>query len=243
MSFTHVQGKVAATAGSGSPTTLAVVLNAAPTAGNLVCVAFCPGVSVTGLTVKDANNNSYTVTPLSPSTFQTGCGQVWLAYLLSAPANASATINLSWTTTAQTAPAWVDEFSFTGGSAAFDLDVANNTGVAGTTINTPSITPAGAGELLFAGAAAGGTISAPVAGGASTNGVWTGAAGAITSGDMAEYRLSSSSGATAVNYTQSSGAWSGMAMALKIVASFTPDEDFSSSLKMQFSDPAVSVWQ
>jgi hypothetical protein len=204
--FTHVRGA----SHGASGTTNAVALGAAPTTGHLVVVAACPDVAVTALTVKDANNNSYTITPHSPSTVTSGAGQCWMAYLLSAPANASATINISWTGAANVA-GFADEFSYTGGTATFDTDIAANTATAGTTINTPSITPAASGELLFAGAAAGGTISG-------VGGTWATSGGAILFGDDAEYILSSASGATAVNFAQSSGGWSSMAIAIKLVS-------------------------
>jgi hypothetical protein len=216
MAFTHIQGNSHNATGV---TTLNVVLGGAPTLGNLVCVTFSPGGStISSLAIKDSNNNSYAISGNSPSTFISGAGQIYMAYLLSAPANASATITATWTTVTSAAM-WADEFHYTGGTCSFDIDIAASTASSAVTINTPSITPAGAGELLYSGAAAGGTISAPVAGGSSTNGIWTGSDGAIAAGDMAEYILSSASGATAVNYTQSSGAWSAMAMAFILTAS------------------------
>lgn len=237
MGFTHIQG--ISNNGIGV-TTLALTLGSNPTAGNIVCVGFCPGAAVTAFTCKDSNNNSYTVTPNSPSTNISGAGQVWLAYLLSAPANATKSLTLAWTTTAGVA-AWADEFHVSGGTAAFDKDIAAGTSTAGTTINTPSISPTGAGELLFAAASAGGSISAPASG--ATLGVWTGSGGAITTGDMAEYDLSAGS-ATAVQFTQSSGGWSAMAMAFSFTASgFTPDEDFWQSTTPAPTDPDITVWQ
>ena len=202
-----MQGK--SVAGS-TGTSQNLVLSAAPTTGNTVTVEACPSVAVTSLTVKDSNNNSYTVTTNSPSTVQSGAGQCWSAYLLSAPANASATITASWTTTATT-PMFADEFSCSGCTIAFDKDAKANSSVAGTTINTPSITPTNSSELLYAGAAAGGTISA-------VGSPWTQNADIVRNGDWAEYDLSAT-GATSVNFTQSSGTWSAMAMAFTVTAS------------------------
>lgn len=213
MAFAHVRGAVGSVGGS---TTFNIVLGGAPATGNLVCVGIAPGAAVTAMTVKDSANNSYTITPNSPSTNQSGAGQVWLFYLLSAPANATATITASWTTSANAA-GYADEFSYTG-TATFDKDVPANTGVAGTAINTPTINPTNANSLLYAVSAAGGTISAPTNG--ATQGVWTGVAGIITDGDMGEYVLSAT-GSTAVNYVQSSGTWSGMVMAFFVPAGGT----------------------
>jgi hypothetical protein len=216
MSFTHVQGKVISQFVS-SVTTLSLVLSSAPTTGNLVCVGFlAQAQNVSALTVKDSNNNSYTVTPNSPAT-QSSCGAAFTAYLLSAPSNASATITATWTT-ASNAAIWADEFSYTGGSAVFDKDLAG-TGTTGTTINTPVLVPAGAGELGYVQGLAQGSISAPAAG--ATLGSWTGSAGAITNGNMAEYALNLSA-STAADFTQSSGAWAAMGMLIKIVAGGTP---------------------
>jgi hypothetical protein len=149
----------------------------------------------------------------------------------------TATINSPGTTV----NVWADEFVVSGGTASFDKDAAASSSTAGTTINTPSITPTNSGSLLYSCAAAGGTISAPSAGG--TLGSWTGAAGAITNGDMSEYDLSASS-ATAVDYTQSSGTWSAMAMAFFITASgsLVFEDDSFKRFQPASIDPIVSVW-
>jgi hypothetical protein len=237
MGFTHVQGAV----GSGvSTASITITLPSNPVQGNIVCVGMAPGIAISGLTVVDGNSNSYTITPNSPSTFQTNCGQVWLAYLLNAPANANKVITLSWNTADNTPVAWADEFSVSGGTAAFDKDAKANTGTAGTTINTPTITPTGPTELLFACAASGSAITAPAANG--NLGVWKGSGGAITSGDMAEYDLSASS-LTAVNFTQASAGWSAMAMAFTFTSlSGTFEDDSFSIVPCVGFDQNVSVW-
>jgi hypothetical protein len=235
----HVQGAVGTNA--GSVTTFTVVLPVNPTQGNLVCVGatFQSASNISGLTVKDGNNNSYTVTPGSPSANIAGTGYTYLAYLLSAPANADKTLTLSWTTASTGPRAWADEFSLGGRTASFDKDAAATApSGTGTTINTPSITPTGSGELLFACAAAEQTITAPASG--ATLGVWTGSGGAITVGNMAEYDLSASA-ATAVQFTQSpAGGWSVMAMAFIL---FTPDEDYWKGPAPRPVDPDITVWQ
>lgn len=96
MSFSHVQG----IGGTGSATTsLSVTLPANPTAGNPVIVVLGSSVAITSVSVKDQNNNVYTITPNSPQT--TGTKQIYLAYLLSAPSNANKVINATWTTSAK----------------------------------------------------------------------------------------------------------------------------------------------
>lgn len=129
-----------------------------------------------------------------------------LFYLLSAPANANATITCSGTGIVSNGM-WVDEFSYSGTSH-FDKDaIATGTG---TTVNTPTITPTNANSLLYSGAGEAATITAPTAG--ATLGVWTGSAGAIVNGNMAEYDLSATSN-TAVQYTTTSGAWTAIVAA------------------------------
>jgi hypothetical protein len=204
MSFAHVQG-----AGTfpGTVTTATVTLGAAPTTKNIVCVAINLATAVTALTIHDGNSNSYTITPNSPQS-SAGGGNTYLAYLLSAPGNATAAITASWTTAAPCSM-WADEFSWSGTAPVFDQDVIG-TGTA-VTANLPSVTPTYSGSLLYSGCGSGGTITAPTAGG--TLGVWTGATGGVLDGDMAEYDLSAT-GATAVQYTQNaSNQWSAMVMA------------------------------
>jgi hypothetical protein len=203
MSFGHVQG---AGAFPGSVATVTVTLGAAPTAGNVVCVAFNLANAVTALTVHDGNSNAYTITPNSPQS-SAGGGNQYLAYLLSAPGNATAAVTASWVTNSPVSM-WVDEFSWSGTSPVFDIDVGG-TGTA-VTANLPSITPTYSASLIYSGCGSAGTITAPTAGG--TLGVWTGATGGILDGDMAEYDLSVT-GAQAVQYTQNaSSQWSAMAM-------------------------------
>jgi hypothetical protein len=168
--------------------------------------------AISAITVKDSNNNSYTQSPNSPSTFLSGSGQVWLFYLV-APSNATNSITVSWTGTG--GGIWIDDFTVSGGSAVFDADLGGETAVGTTPVNTPSLTPAGTGELLYSGMTAGGSLTAPAAG--ATLGNWTGATGGLQLNNGAEYDLSSVSGANPVDYTQSGGpGWSGMVMAFKL---------------------------
>lgn len=210
--FTHTRG-ISAQGSTG--TTVSVTLGAAPATGSTVIVCVATSAAVTALTVKDGAGtpNNYTVSAGSPSTFESGAGQVWLAYLLNAPATANATVTATWTTSVGGPQMWADVFAPTGGAPTFDKDAKTTTNpTAGTTINLPSITPTASGELLYGCAAAGGTISAPAANGTLSG--WTGSGGAISGGDMAEYQLNSSASPTTVAFTQSSGNWSAMSLAL-----------------------------
>jgi hypothetical protein len=211
MGFTNVQGSPAGSTGSAA---LTITLPANPTTGNVVCVFLAgdkSGSTVSSFT--DANSNAYTKTPNSPSTFVTNAGLGWCYYLLNAPSNASKTLNVTFNQSPSSVyVGWAQEFSPTGGTAGFDKDAVANTSTTGTTINTPSITPTGSNELLFGGAAAGGTISA-------VGSPWTRVTGNVSNGDWAEYDLSASS-ATTVKFTQSSGpGWSAVAMAFTFTAS------------------------
>jgi len=218
MPFTHSQG---AHTGSSSANSLSVVLTSNPVAGNVVCVGLIVASTISALSVSDSNSNTYTVTPSSP--FNAAAGTVALAYIV-APSNATKTINLSWTATATFCAAWAEEFTVSGGTPSFDKD-ATGSGSTGTAINSPSISPTGNGELLWATANPGSTITAPAAD--ATAGVWTGAHGGIdsTTGAMSEYDLSSS-GSVAVNFTQSpSSNWTAMSMAFKISTPTVTDSD------------------
>jgi len=210
MAFTHIQG---ALGGPSSPI-VTIHLGAAPTPGNLVCVGLVKTTNtLTIATCIDSNNNVYTATPNSPSGFQTGGGAVWLFYLLKAPVNASATITITYGT--GSAEAWADEFSYSG-TCFFDTDAKANTGTHSVHISTPSITPTYPNSLLYATAAAVGSITHPIAGG--ILGSWTGATGGIYNGDMSEYDLNASS-ATSVDFTQTpTDGWSAMAMAFYSVS-------------------------
>ena len=219
--FWHVQGNCAKdSAGNGTATSESVVLPAVPTQGNTVAVAL-PLAGASGLpisiSVKDGNSNSYTVTPNSPATYSTYEGQ-WMAYLLNAPANASATINATWTNGAY-AGICADEFAASG-SVTFDKDAAKSSGAAsGTTANLPSLTPTySSGELLYSGVDPGADVTAPAAGAAL--GSWTGAAGGIipSYGMAAEYDLSATS-ATAVDYTVNTSGSAYAAMSVAFYAS------------------------
>ncbi len=211
MAFSWIQGNKN-TVNPGK--SVAVVLTTNPIQGNLVCVGI--GFNLTSgptgtVTIQDSNGNVYTATPQSPSPTQTN-NTTYLFYLI-APANASKTITASWPTTSVPSAIHADEFHSDVGGISFDTDAEGTGSVAGGTINTPSITPDGAGELLYASAASDNSQTAPTAGG--TLGIWTGSGGGVSAfGDITEYDLSSAAGASAVQWTQSpNGTWSAMAAA------------------------------
>jgi hypothetical protein len=206
--FSHIQGNSAVSGADGM--SLSVTLASAPGQGNLVCVGVIgdSGATLNDVSVTDGNNNMYTLSPHSTYAGNGTYGSVTLAYLLSAPSNASATITANWSNSAR-ADIFVEEFSYRG-TANFDQDAAGNG--TGTAVNTPSITPTQSGELLFSVVVVGQSVTAPPPGG--TQGPWTGGGGAIDgNGNSDEYDLSASS-ATAVVYTQNnSDYWNAGVMA------------------------------
>lgn len=214
--FDYVQSKEAENLTSAS--TISVVLNAAPTPGDLICIVvngFNGGTLPALSKVQDGNGNFYNVTPNSPSNVkQSTAGAVWLAWLV-APANASATITATWASAISDQEIYAYEFLPVGGTVSFDKDVAGN-GAAVTLANTPSITPTnGAGELLFSAVNYSNN-------GTSCGTPWTMGGGGIPSfGSVTAFVTSSSAGSTSVNAPCTSSDYDSMAMAF-ILTAFPP---------------------
>jgi hypothetical protein len=99
---------------------------------------------------------------------------------------------------------FVEEYSYTGGPAAFDKDAAFGTASTATPIILPTITPSVAHELLTSVAFPGGTATNPGI-------TWTGA-GTCNSGVCDSYILSSTGVATPVSFndTNNPDAWISM---------------------------------
>lgn len=170
-SFTYRQGKSVVNA--SSVTTQNLVLNAAPQLNDLVCVLVDLNVPVTNMAVKDGNNNVYTVIQVTTS--------LYVAYLASAPSNASATITASWTTAARIV-LQADNFAVSGGTAFLcNINPVNSSGTGSTAaFNTvPGMQQA----LGWAFIQASNAVNSPSAGG--TSGGWTGGAGNAASGQDA----------------------------------------------------------
>jgi hypothetical protein len=173
--FSHVQGSEARTAG---PVTSAfVTLGATPKPGNLVCVAIAAfgGTGIILSSVEDSNGNVYTITPGSPSNVNESTAlDIWLAYLLSAPANAAAKITATFVSSVTTdVVVWADEFSVpVGTQAAFDNDAvgsgATSSSITGTNFaaGVPTITPTNSNSLLYSALGPSGAVS-------SVNAPWT----------------------------------------------------------------------
>jgi hypothetical protein len=198
--FSHIQGKLLQSVNSGG-LTMSGSLTAAPTPGNIVCVGikYQPSTSqATFPTVKDGNNNSYTVIQDSGSVDWANSGYAYLAYLLSAPANAHATITATFPANVTFGSIRAEEFSCSAPGCTFDKYGVGGTVSGGGNVVTPSVTPTNTGSLLYCFACPSGTIS-------SANPPWTqDAAGIDGQGADGEYILSSSAGATAANFTAGS---------------------------------------
>jgi hypothetical protein len=157
------------------------------------------------MSCKDTNNNSFTM--LSTTGVGDANGVQFLGYILSAPSNAQIPVKCTWTTASTVTNIFCEYFTYTGGSIGFkNSNVVNESGSSQTNVNAPSLTPNASGDLLygFAVASGSGTITNTVG---STAGVWT-----VTSNtdEGIEYELSSGSGSTAINFTQSvAGPWVG----------------------------------
>jgi hypothetical protein len=238
MGFSHAQATAYGANVGGTPTAIGV-LTSNPAVGDLVCCMIFAYFSMTLLTVKDGNGNSYTVTPHSPSSAEdASAGSVWLAYLLNAPANADKTITATFAANPSGASIFVDDFTVAGGTAAFDSDAAASAAGATSPIATPSITPSGSGELFYSGAC-------PSSGLTGVGGSWVqNSAGVGPSGEDAAYILSVSS-ATALNFTfGGTQDYDSIEMAF----TFTPAgsavfEDDAYRPKSGWTDePTVSVW-
>ena len=241
MAFSHVQSNVDA----GNGTSVGVLLGATPSLGSVICVAVGAISALGSLVIQDTNGNGYTLTSNSPAN-NVGAGLwVYLAYLLITPSNATANIIATWTGSTGFADIFASEFSVSGGTQAFDTNIAgtgNSAAVTGT-ISTPSITAAGSGELLYSMCVPSGAIIHPLAG--VTLGGWTGAAVDLN-GPGSEYILSSGVGATAVDYTDSTAndPFAAMAMAFKINAPGAGafEDDSFQQFQPPSVEPTICVW-
>ena len=206
--WTLVTGQVADN-GTASSATDTVVLPLNPTAGNTVLVGFIAnngGTTPVLVSVKDANNNSYTVAPHSPSTYDSGAGNAYCAYLLSAPANADKTITVTMDAVNVVIATWVAEFHLASGSASFDNDAIGSG--TGTAVGAPTIPVAQSDDLLFGVVAYASSIL-------TADSPFTGVSG-IRFGCYSEYDLSANAG-TPIAFTGDSGAaaWRSAGMSIK----------------------------
>ena len=194
MAIAERQAHQAGLSGPGTSNTIALTNN--PLLGSLVIVTLWMTTNSSAMAVKDSANNSYTLTPSSPFTDFNNQTQ-WTAYLLSAPANATKTINFNWTGS-DSVTAYVEEFTVSGGKVTWDKEATGNGATDPAVL--PSITPTVSGSnIIYASSNTAGGFSHPTAGQVLSG--WTGAGAGITAlGSGAEYRFNAS-GATPVDYT------------------------------------------
>ena len=193
--------------------TKSVTLNSVPVGSIIVCGlddVTGSGSTETLNSVVDQNSNAYTITPHSPTTYTTNIGMNWVAYFLSALTGTN-TITATWSAS-NFNHLGCDPYTPSGGTASFDTDVAATNAAASTTVSSPSITPTGAGELLFNSTNTSQTITA-------ANNPWLIASGGTFAGGVAnEYILNSGSTAVAASYAQTpSGVYSGITAAFSII--------------------------
>jgi hypothetical protein len=219
MAFTEVQKAWNSSAGTTpSPATTTLSLPSVA-AGHLVVVAVCYLGASTGftLTITDGNGHTFTQPTGSPFAYSGGARFIWLGYILSA-ASGSMTITAT-PSVAHGLSIHAIEFSYTGGSCSFDKTANAGPSTGTTPINTPSLTPTNAAELIYAAGisdpASAGTISA-------VGGSWVeGTRGTINSdgNNSADAYQLSISAATAVNWTVSGSSntgWNAASMAFSI---------------------------
>lgn len=206
------------------------------TVGNLViCVVLGHGLASPPLSVSDGTV-TLTKTTNSPAVQGTfGSEILFITYVLSTSGGAKTytATPTGWTVDAL----FVEEYSYTGGTAAFDVDAKFTTASQATPVTSPSVTPAASGELLF-------SFVFPSVNSLSAGSPWTTSQHAFSS--CGAYILSSASGATAVNFADlgNPDAWASMAAAFTInAAAFSPDEDYWKAPGPQLSDPDITVWQ
>jgi hypothetical protein len=243
VAFAHSQATTGSNNNANS-TSLTINLPNNPTLGDLVVAGFTwangAGTAPSTPTVVDSNSNAYTLSTKSPSSTQAAAaGFDYVFYLLSAPANASKTLKATYQDTGggavHAAILQADDFNVTG-SISFFADAVGS-GTTGGTINTPTISSNSAGDLLYCHATPANSIS-------SVNSPWT--QGVIDGdGQASGYILSASTGGTALNMTQVSGAWDSIALAFTIsgppiILSGPTDKTVDSGNSASFSVSASS---
>lgn len=213
--WTHIQGSNA----GATATTVSVVLPVNPVTGDLVVLSMqCTG-AISAVTFVDSASNSYTQ-PAGVPFAGVSPKPIYVAYFLSAPANANKTIVASWTTSSF-CQLYADQFHSTVTPVAYDKSSTGaGTASGGGAVATPSLTPTNASELLYSAMSTGGYGGGPSPTAGGTQGVWTGTTGGPLNGVfISEYDLSASV-ATAVDYViAASTAYSGVTVAFSAGAS------------------------
>ncbi len=205
-------------------TTVACTLPASITNGDVVVAHI---LHFTGLTLNSVVDNAG-----SPNTYTKGCsstndasaGSSCFAWFIAAGTTGK-TITATLSGTCGACSIDVNEFGISGGTVSFDSSNATGNGTG--TVNTPSITPAGNGELFF-GTCADATSCTGV------GGSWTACPhGLGTFSEECEYQLSVGS-ATAVAFTgTAANAYDSTALAFKFTAAVVPNASLKGNVKFK----------
>lgn len=221
MATTPVAGQTA-NGFNGAGTTVNVVLPNNPTKGNLVAIAAVHGNSAFNMTCADSNGNVYTPTPASPVTLSGGGAKVYNFFLKDAPANASKTITLTCSSSADLTGHAI-EVSGVDTISPVSAEAVHNNATSSGTINDPTITPNNDNSFLFCGLAADAlTCVAP----------WT-AISTVVNGNWASYLIQGSKSAVAIAFTQNVNIWGALVTEFKAAAGnvlqpiYTPADDES----------------
>ena len=199
------------------------------------------GETLTSFVVTDNHSNTYSNTAQSPVELSgsSSLGFVGMSYLLTAPSGSStitATVAVTGGDPALFIGLSVYEFAYTGiGSYDKDAAAAFNSGIGGSPITSPSITPANTGEFLL------GMYTTDQGSQTGANSPWT----TMPGDDSAAYILSSATGTTSANFNDSvtTGDSQGVILAAFLPGggSFVPDEDFWVAPSSQPSDSIISI--
>lgn len=172
-------------------TTVACTLPSTITNGSVVAVHVLHFVGLTLNSVRDNAGSPNTYTKGCSSTNDASAGSSCFAWFI-ASGTTGKTITATLSASCTACSIDVNEFGVSGGIASFDS--SNATGNGNGTVNTPSITPAGSGELFFGTCA---DASSCVA----VGGSWTACPNGIGAfNEECEYQLSVGS-ATAIAFT------------------------------------------
>jgi hypothetical protein len=193
---TPVKASGTAATATTATVTLTIATATDPVVLSVWCVSTC---TITG--VQDGGARAYTKSINSPGVNNGGTGTPYIYYRLAAGTTGSTTITVTTSASIQHQVQAIEFPVGTSCTVTFDKD-AFGTG-SGTSVTTPSITPAGSGEILFGFVATAGT------GITAAGSPWTLGNIAATTGNADEYDLSSPATATALAFTQASATYSG----------------------------------
>lgn len=162
--FQRAQNGIACGLAAASQTTIVCTLATNPLTGHPVLFGgqFYDGTMIgpTVSSVVDSAGNAYTLAPCNSGNNRVdSAGYVWVAYLLSAPANATKAITVTYSKSLNYAALFGGEFISPPGLPTYDACAV--AGAATGPVTTPSVTITGTHELLFAVGGATTTLGTP----------------------------------------------------------------------------------